>query len=243
MRKSIRFVPTFAVCAIAAVTIQAAEVPTDPPVFSDPLTITNSYSPFVIGRTKVFEIRRGNVDAGVVDSYLPDVRVFDWSGTPVACRTLQEMEVEDGEVVEISRNYFAQADDGSVYYFGETVDIYEDGVIVSNDGSWLVGGPAAGDPVDTAAAVDPGLFMPAHPEAGDVFKPEDLFPVVDESDEILKVEKTVVVPFGQFVDCLKIEESSLLSDGTEVKWYAPEIGVIRGKEEGESLVLVDLIDS
>ena len=226
----------------SAVLVHAAEVPPWPPFFSNPLTITNLYHPFVVGRVKTFEVQEGSVDAMVVDTYLPDIRIFDWSGTSVTCRTLQEMEVEDGEIAEISRNFFAQADDGSVYYFGETVDIYENGAIVGHGGSWLVGGPQAGDPTETATALDPTVFMPAFPEVGDVFKPEDIFPFADETDEVLKVGKTVVVSAGQFVGCIKIEESSLLSESTEIKWYAPAVGVIQVKEQGETLELVDLLD-
>jgi len=176
-----------------------------------------------------------------VDSYLSATREFSWGGDTVTCHTLEESEVEDGELAEISYNYFAQADDGSVYYFGEVVDIYEGGVVVGHDGSWLVGGPTLpGDPHETATALDPTVYLPAHPELGDVFKPEDLMPFVDETDEVVKVAKSVHVPAGAFVDCIQILESSQLSPGTETKWYAPEVGVIKVKEKGETLTLVEI---
>lgn len=234
---------TIVALGVVAVSIQA-EVPTDPPDFTNPLVMDNPYHPFVVGRMKFFEVQQGHTEAEVVDTYLPDVRVFEWDGMLVSCHTLQEMEIEDGEVAEISWNFFGQADDGTVYYFGEVVDNYEDGVVVDHDGSWLVGGPTLpGDPADTVVAEDPTVFMPGFPEVGDIFKPEDMFPFVDETDEILKVEKNVSVPGGHFVDCLKIEESSLLSDDIETKWYAPGMGVVKVKESGEILVLVDVIDA
>jgi hypothetical protein len=224
-----------------ALTAALAEVPSGPPTFSDPLSITNAYHPFVPGRVKTFEGAQGALDLQVVDSYLSETRVFQWGGGPVECRTLEEKEIEDGELLEISHNFFAQAEDGSVYYFGEVVDIYENGVVVGHGGSWLVGGPTLpGDPPETATAQDPTVYMPAHPEQGDVFKPEDLMPFVDESDEVVKVDKSVKVPAGKFKDCIQILESSQLSAGTETKWYAPDLGVIKGKEKGETLVLVDI---
>jgi hypothetical protein len=224
-----------------ALTAALAEVPSGPPTFSDPLTIDNAYHPFVVGRVKSFEGSHGNLEVQVADSYLAGTRDFAWGGSTVSCRTLQESESEDGELAEISFNYFAQADDGTVYYFGEVVDVYEGGVVVGHSGSWLVGGPTLpGDPPETAVASDPTVYMPAHPEDGDVFKPEDLMPFVDESDEIVKVDKTVKVPAGTFEDCIQILESSQLSAGTETKWYAPEVGVIKVKEKGEALVLVDI---
>jgi hypothetical protein len=44
----------------------------------------------------------------------------------VATRVVEECEWEDGELIEASRNIFAHAPDGVVYYCGEDMDIYED---------------------------------------------------------------------------------------------------------------------
>jgi hypothetical protein len=85
--------------------------------------------------------------------------------------------------------------------------------------------------------------MPGHPEEGDVFKPEDLFPLVDETAEIVKAGKTVVTPAGQFTEALKVRESTLLSDEIEYKWYAPGPGVIKAAAKGETLHLLELIDT
>jgi len=243
MTRKEQLLGTIVAIGFVAVSVQA-DVPNGPPDFTDPLTIDNPYHPFVVGRTKLFEIQQGHTDEEVVDNYLPDVRTFAWDGMMVSCHTLEEIAIEEGEIVEISHNYFAQADDGTVYYFGEVVDNYVDGVIDNHDGSWLVGGPTLGsDPVDTVPADDPTVFMPWNPEVGDIFKPEDTFPFVDESDEVIKVGKNVSLPGGHFVDCIQIMESSLISEGTETKWYAPGIGVVKEKEAGQILVLIEVIDA
>jgi hypothetical protein len=45
-------------------------------------------------------------------------------------RVVEERETEDGELLEISRNFFAICDEtNSVFYFGEEVDDYENGAI------------------------------------------------------------------------------------------------------------------
>lgn len=69
----------------------------------------------------------------------------------VETRVVEERESADNMQVEVSRNYFAICQQtNSVFYFGEDVDNYEDGVISDHDGSWLAG-------QDGARA---GLIMP-----------------------------------------------------------------------------------
>ena len=81
----------------------------------------------------------------------------------VKTRVVEEYKAEDGRVLEISRNYFAQTQDGTVCYFGEEVDIYGgDGNVVSNAGAWLADG-------QTNML---GIFMPASPEVGQAFQQE-----------------------------------------------------------------------
>lgn len=216
-----------------------ASVPTGPPTFGNPTSITNVHAPFVPGGVKVFAGKDSGSKTVIVDLFLTETRVFDIGpGQHVEARVLQETEFEDGLLSEISKNYFAQADDGTVYYFGETVDTYEDGVVTGHEGSWLVGGPTdPGDPAGTATAPAPNVFMPANPEMGDVFKPEDLAPVVDESDEVKDVGLTVQSPAGKFHNAIRILESSSIESGTETKWYAAGVGVVKGKAKGETFNL------
>lgn len=221
-------------CGLGSVSAQ-----TVPPTFSNPLDITNRFHPFRVGGTKLFTGRKGSKAAVAVDLYLEATRTFRLNGADVPTRILVEQAFEDGALVEISRNHFAQADDGTVYYFGEVVDIYEGGVVVNHEGSWLVGGPTEpGDPPDTGNAPAPAVFMPANPQVGDRFKPEDLFPIVDETDEILRVGVTVAVPAGRYTDAIRVLETTQLDPDTETKWYVPGVGVARAKAKGERLELI-----
>lgn len=229
-----------ALFAAAAAAPLGAEVPTAPPVFSAPLTIDNDYAPFEPGAVHTYRGKSDGERTCVVALFLEDTRDFSWGGGTVATRVLQETEFEDGHLIEVSWNYFAQGDDGAVYYFGEVVDIYEDGQVVDHDGSWLVGGATLpGDPAGTAAATDPALFMPGNPEVGDQFKPEDLFPLVDETVTVKKVGKKLKVEAGKFQDVIQVKETSDLPDSDpEWKWYAKGIGVIATKADGEKLALI-----
>jgi len=216
-----------------------AEVPSGPPTFSHPLNINNPFFPFQPGGLKVYAGRAGGTKTKAIEHYLTATRTFSLNGQNVRCRILVEEAYEDGALVERSFNYFAQADDGTVYYFGEVVNIIEDGVIVSHEGSWLVGGPTLpSDPPETGKALKPGLFMPANPKLGDVFKQEDLFPIVDETDEVVGVDLEVHVPAGKYEDAIAVKETTLLDPGTETKWYAPGVGVVKVQAEDEILRLV-----
>ena len=243
METCMSFVAATRAAAVGAVlALGSASVPTDPPMFSRPLAITNRYDPFVPGRVKRYETQQGHTDAEDVDRCTTETRVFRWNGQDVACRVLEEESLEDGVRIEISRNYFAQADDGAVYYFGEVVDLYRNGHVASHSGSWLVGGPGASDPPETANAPAPNVFMPARPEVGDVWKPEDLLPIVDESDLVVKTGVSVSTPVGRFGDCIEVRESSQLTPETESKWYVPGVGVVRVKEHAQRSVLVAIED-
>jgi hypothetical protein len=216
-----------------------ANVPGGTPTFSTPLNITNAYHPFQVGGLKVFQGADGRAKTVGVHIYLAETRSFDWNGATVQCRVLREVAFEDGQLLEISDNYFAQADDGTVYYFGEVVDNYENGAVINNDGSWLVGGPTLpSDPLTTANAANPTVFMPANPEVGDVFKPENLPPVVDETAEVERLNVSVKVPAGRFSDTIRIKETSSLSPGATQKWYAPGVGVVMEKAKQEYLNLI-----
>src|SRR2546428_105994 len=58
----------------------------------------------------------------------------------VETRVVEERETKGGQLVEVARNYFAISKrTNDVFYFGEDVDMYKDGRLVSHDGTWLSG--------------------------------------------------------------------------------------------------------
>lgn len=106
----------------------------------------------------------------------------------------------------------AQADDGSVWYFGEDVFNYEKGVVADTEGTWLAGvnGPA-------------GMIMPAHPKVGDVYRTENVPGLVFEQVTVRTVGKTVDGPHGPVEGAMVGEE--LHQDGNrEAKTFAPGYG-------------------
>jgi hypothetical protein len=136
----------------------------------------------------------------------------------VETRVVEEHETNDGQVVEVSRNYFAiSRRTGNVYYFGEDVDIYKNGKVASHDGAWLSG-------VDGARF---GLMMPAVPLVGARYHQEVAPKVAMDRAEIASVTETFKTPAGEFKNCVKTKETTPLEPDVGQKYYAPGIGLIQ----------------
>lgn len=187
------------------------------PRFTHPLEITNPYLPLAALKQDVLLGKEGGRKVRVERTVLPEKhKLFKIGDQTVEALVVEDREFENGELAEIALDYFAQADDGAVYYLGEDVDEYKKGKIVGHGGAWLLG-------VQTQ---NPGLLIPAHPKVGDKFKSEDVPKITTEDDEVISLSETVKVPAGTYHDCLKIKET--LSDGDiEYKYYAPGIGCVR----------------
>ena len=70
----------------------------------------------------------------------PNVRkTFKIGDQSVEVFAVEDREWEDGVLAEVAVDYFAQADNGTVYYFGEEVDEYAKGKIIGHEGSWMFG--------------------------------------------------------------------------------------------------------
>lgn len=137
----------------------------------------------------------------------------------VETRIVEERETADGELTEVSRNYFAFCpENGSVFYFGEDVDIYEDGEIVSHEGAWRHG-------VDGARA---GLIMPGLPLLGARFFQEIAPEVALDRAIVVALDAEVRTPAGTFRDALAtLETTPLEPSARELKFYAVDVGLVR----------------
>jgi hypothetical protein len=185
--------------------------------FSHPRDITNPYLPLVYLKQDVLEGREGGKRARVERTALPRKnKTFKINGQTVAALVVEDRAFEDGQLAEVAMDYFAQDDEGTVYYLGEDVDEYENGKVKSHEGSWLLG----------KNTQTPGVIMPAHPKVGDKFRSEDVSKDIREDDEVVSISETVTVPAGTYEKCVKVSEH--LADGTtEYKYYAPGVGVVR----------------
>ncbi len=137
----------------------------------------------------------------------------------VETRVVEERETKSGQLVEVSRNFFAiSTRTNGVYYFGEEVDIYKDGRVVKHEGAWLSGEKDARF----------GLLMPGEALLGSRHYQEIAPGEAMDRAEIVSLTETVQTPAGEFKDCLKVEETTPLEPGDKgYKYYAAGIGLIR----------------
>jgi hypothetical protein len=175
------------------------------------LVSTNAFFPIQVGQQWRFE---GEEDGALIELL---ITVLDETETVagVNTRVIEEREWEDGELIEVSRNFFAQAADSTVCYFGEAVDIFEDGEIVSHEGAWRADEPGNG----------PGIFMPANPRPGMRFQMEVAPGIAEDEGKIVGVGPVTVLA-GRFTDTIRVQESNPLDGSKGDKVYARNVGLV-----------------
>jgi hypothetical protein len=182
------------------------------PSFSDPTNVTNPLFP---ASKQESVLMLGQVDGKPFRTevtLLPETRIIEWRGQRVETLVSQYTAYLGGRIHEVAYDFYAQADDGSVWYFGEDVFNFQDGAIVDTHGTWIAGkdGPAA-------------MIMPADPKVGDVYRPENIPGFVFEEVSVKSTGQKLDGPLGPVDGGLVIEE--LHMDGnTEDKTFAPGYG-------------------
>jgi hypothetical protein len=176
------------------------------------------------GRNEYFILEPGyritleNDEEKVVITVLDETR--DVNG--VATRVVEEREWKNGNLVEVSRNFFALCTKTKdVFYFGEDVDVYKQGKVVGHGGAWLAG---SGD-------AKAGLMIPGTPRVGMKYYQEVAPGVAMDRAEVVSVNETFTTPAGVFNNCLKTKEGTALNPNEkEYKRYAPGIGIIQDSD-------------
>lgn len=171
---------------------------------------TNPWFPMDVGRQLILSGEEDGETVTLQFTVLNLTRVI----AGVTTRVIEEREFVDGELAEVSWNYFVQASDGTICYYGEDVDIYEDGG-VSHEGAWCAGTPGN----------QAGIFMPANPQPGMKYQNE-VAPGVAEDEAQIVGSGPRVVPFGRFTETIRIREHDPLGGGKDFKIHAFNTGII-----------------
>ena len=176
--------------------------------------IDNPYWPMQPGSRWVYRETDGKGGVQRVDvTVTGQTRVVDG----IEAVVVHDLVTEQGAKVEDTLDWYAQDADGNIWYLGEDTKEYEDGKVVSTEGSWEAG-------VDGAQA---GVIVPAEPEQGLTYREEHYAGEAEDAAEVLSVEGRAQVPFGTFDDALITRNDTPLDPNVvELKFYAPGIGPV-----------------
>jgi hypothetical protein len=192
--------------------------------FSDPTLIDNEWLPLTPGNRLVLDgitVEEGEESDHRIVFVVTDLtKQIDGVETRVAWIE----DYSDGELVEAEIAFYAQDDDGNVWFFGEYPEEYDEGELDAAP-TWIAG-------LDDALA---GVQMYADPEPGRAVY-QGWGPAVEWSDfgRVESVGQQACVALQCFDDVLVIAESSLGEDGVfQLKSYAKGVGTIQVDFRGD----------
>jgi hypothetical protein len=176
-------------------------------------TIDNEYLPYLPGSRWVYEGMsedgREQIEVTVLDERR-EVMGID-------AVVVRDTVTLDGELIEDTYDWYTQDTEGNVWYLGEETAEYEDGDVVSAEGSWEAG-------VDGAL---PGIVMHADPVPGTAYRQEYYEGEAEDVAEVERTGESVTVAGQDYADVVVIREwNPFEPDVVEDKSYAPGVGTI-----------------
>jgi hypothetical protein len=197
--------------------------------------VDNPYFPLEPGTTWIYEGKTPEGTERVEDTVLQKTkRVMG-----VECVVLRDRVWLNGELIEDTLDWHAQDKEGNVWYFGEYTKEYENGKVVSTEGSFEAGEEGA----------LPGIIMPADPKVGDSYRQEYYKGEAEDMAEVISangsgLNDAVSTPYDSFSkDVLVTKDwNPLEPDILEHKYYAPGIGLIGETKVTGPKEKVELID-
>ena len=237
---------------------ELGEAPYDPPIeeihwVSINAANANPYLPLVQGYKWVYKT---SDEDGITETNTDEVLTETKEIMGVECIVVHDIvydgdldeESDDHEVIEDTYDYYAQDEDGNVWYFGEFSLSFEE-ALPSMEGSWLYG-------VDGAK---PGIVMPANPlppgvRVGTLYRQEFALGDAEDWAKLESLDAEVIVSDHPEFSCAKAtdtdpgdncwgtaEGTPLEPDVIESKYYKPGIGtVLETTPDNERTELVEI---
>jgi hypothetical protein len=193
----------------------------DPSVATFSLGSTNAYYPLIAGSVVelagVGEGDEAGINITVRREVLDETRMI----MGVETHVLRHETRFDGVLHEVALNFYVEATDGTVCYFGEDVEFYDDlGMFESTDGTWRAGEDGA----------LPGVIMPANPEPGHAYYQELAPGIALDMGRITANDLTTTIGTESYAT-IQIMDTNPIDDeepcGEEEKRYALGIGEVK----------------
>ncbi|MGI8478837.1 MAG: hypothetical protein ACR2M2_03105 [Gaiellaceae bacterium] len=193
----------------------SARVRLDPADFTT--RIDNPYWPLRTGSRWVYrETDPEGTRQKVVVTVTPKTKKI---ANGITARVVHDVVTENGKPVEVTDDWYAQDRCGNIWFLGEATKEYENGKVVSTEGSFEAG-------VDGA---QPGIVMPAKPKEGMRYRQEYYAGHAEDRAEVLSLGEQVQVPFGFFGKgkvVMTRDLNPLKPKILEYKFYARGVGPV-----------------
>ncbi len=135
----------------------------------------------------------------------------------IKARVVRDTVRMNGELVEDTRDWYAQDSGGSIWYLGEATEEYEDGKVVNTEGSWEYGRRGA----------QAGIIVPAAPRAGCAYREEYLRGEAEDVALVLSRTERMKTPTGFHRRVLHTANTTPLHpEILENKFYARGVGPV-----------------
>ncbi|MGG5258695.1 hypothetical protein [Phycicoccus avicenniae] len=187
------------------------------PVHLDPADFTtridNPYWPMRPGTTWRYTETSGGETARVTITVTNRTRVIQG----VTARVVHDSVRSGGELVEDTYDWYAQDKGGSIWYLGEATKTFENGQVVSTEGSWEHG-------KDGAQA---GVAVPARPVPDCGYREEYRAGVAEDQARVLSTREPLRVGTTLYRNVLHTANTTPLhADLLENKFYARGLGPV-----------------
>jgi hypothetical protein len=187
--------------------------------FSDPTRIDNQWLPLQPGTQLVLEGESVEDGEHIPHRFVTTVTDLTKEIDGVRTVVVWDRDYEDDELVEAEIAFFAQADDGDIWLFGEYPEEYEDGEFVDAP-TWIHG-------IQDAQA---GIMIKADYQPGDPSHAQGWGPAVEWTDraKVDKVDQRTCVQAGCYDGVLIVGETSKDEpDAVQYKYYAAGVGNVQ----------------
>ena len=199
--------------------------------FTHSSIIDNPFFPIIPGTTYVFSGNSGVDPQSSVTKITSDTKTILGVKTVV----VNDTSFVNGNVTESTLDWYAQDNDGNVWYFGEFTTEYLNGVVLNHDGSWQAG-------VNGAQA---GIIMKGNPHVGDFYCQENSPGVAQDQAEVISLGESVCVAgVCAHGNVLKTKETTPLEPRVVAeKYYVSGFGLakeqdVKGSKDSSGLVAV-----
>jgi hypothetical protein len=177
--------------------------------------ITNEYWPMAPGRRWTYIERDADgTEATAVVTVTEDTKVL---ANGITARVVRDTVTRDGEITEDTFDFYAQDNEGNLWYLGEDTAEFDNGQMTSTAGSFEAG----------ANGALPGIAVPAKPVAGMAYRQEYLKGEAEDNGEVLSTNEMAEVPTGMYRDALLTKDTTPLEPNSlEYKLYAKGVGPV-----------------